>query len=74
MRTHTPIGPQGEALERYVAETARLLGVRIDAADKALVVALFGVLAHNAEVLLAHALPEAIEAGPIFRIPSERDR
>jgi hypothetical protein len=73
MTKHTPIGPQSKAIERYVAQTAQLLGLRMSAADNAVVISVFGVLAHNAEALLAHALSESIDAGPIFRIPSERD-
>jgi hypothetical protein len=67
------MAPSSAEVESYVDETARLLGVRMDAADRALVVSLFSVLARHAETLMAHELPESIEPGPVFRIPAERD-
>jgi hypothetical protein len=62
-----------EEIESYVAETARILGIRMDAADQAVVVSLFGLLARKAEALMAHELSETIDAGAIFHMPRERD-
>lgn len=71
---HPP--PRPSEIADYVEQTARQLNVKLDPSDLPVVVAVFTVLARNAEALMAHELPESIEAAPVFRIPErpERDR
>ena len=73
MSSEDASAPAGAELERYVDEMARRLGVRIDAMDVPAVVSVFSVLERNAAALMAFALPESIEAAPVFRIPPELD-
>jgi hypothetical protein len=69
----TPVSTSKIEIADYVEETARCLGVKLDAAALPGVVAVFGVLARNAEALMAHELPESVEPSPVFRIPAEGD-
>jgi Protein of unknown function (DUF4089) len=56
---------------RYVEETAMTMGVSISPGDLPAVVAIFANLARVAQPLMAFALPEAIEAAPLFTARSD---